>query len=432
MIIQQNHIKNTGRKVIVLSAFFLFLLGACKKPESKVGAEVYDPNELLDAKGVDTFQLRTYSKVEDSSITSAQAVVLLGSYNDPVFGEVDASFFAQFRLESNAPDFGDMSQTIIDSMVMSLNFASNYGAIDAAQNYEVYALAQDISADSIYYAHSSFDTLPGSLIPAGKNLIKLIPDAPTYIVGDTLETQLRLNLDTNYARSIMSAGSSVLTDNTSFLASFKGFLVKTNNGSWSSGKGSVLSLDAYDPDTKITIYYRQGGISKQYHLLLNDVAAHFNRVKFNNAGSAVKAVLNDSTKGMESFYAQANFIKGKIEFPTISSLNKKTVIHRATLYLPVSYYDGGAFYPSAEVLTVTVFTSLGQIGVASGTYDASTKQYILNVTNYIQALVGGNYENTGIYLYPKNFGNSVERIVLNGKKTPNKTKPRLIITYTQF
>jgi hypothetical protein len=423
------------RRAFLLSAFFpLFFLtfNSCKKPESKIGAEVYDPNELLDAKGVDTFQLVTYSIIKDSSRTNALNTMLLGSYNDPIFGQVDASFFGQFRIAENNPDFGDLSQLVVDSMILSLNYLTNYGDANAPQKYEVYALAQDLSIDQTYYAFSSVDSTAGSLVLAGHEIIQPNVFSPTIIVGDTLNPQLRISLDTNYARSIITSGSGVLTDNTAFLQSFKGFLIKTNNPGWSSGAGSVLTIDASNPDTKITIYYKQAGVAKEFNLILSDASAYFNRVKFQNAGTPLKTVLNDSTMGAYEFYAQANLVKAKVDFPTISNLGQKTIIHRASLYLPISYFEEDEFYPSAEMQATTLFDGIGEIGVTTAQYSSSTKRYIFSVTNYIQAIVGGNYKNHGLIIGPKNFGNSAERVIFNGSKTPNKMQPKLIITYTEF
>lgn len=423
------------RKAFLLSAFFLlffFTLNSCKKPESKVGAEVYDQNELLDAKGVDTFELVTYSIIKDSSRTNHLNTILLGSYNDPTFGQVDASFYAQFRIEANNPDFGDLSLLVVDSVILSLNYLDNYGDANAPQKYEVYALGQDLTVGQAYYAFSRVDSLPGSLILPGHETIQPNIFSPTIIVGDTLNPQLRIPLDTNYGRSIITASSSVLIDNTAFLQAFKGLYIKTNNGAWSSGEGSILSIDASNPDTKITIYYKQTGVAKQFRLILSDASAYFNHVKFQNTGTPVKTILNDSTMGAYEFYAQANLLKAKVDFPSVSNLGIKTIIHRASLYLPISYYEGNEFFPSSEMQATTLFDGIGEVGVTTAQYNSSTKRYIFSVTNFIQAIVGGNYKNHGLIIGPKNFGNSVERVIFNGSKTPNKTKPKLIITYTEF
>ncbi|MEO9257806.1 MAG: DUF4270 family protein, partial [Crocinitomicaceae bacterium] len=357
---------------------------------------------------------------------------LLGSYNDPTFGQVDASFYAQFRMEANNPDFGDLSQIVVDSMILSLNYLDNYGDANATQKFEVYALGQDLSIDQTYYAFSRVDSIAGSLVLGGHDVIKPNVYSPVITGIDTLNPQLRISLDTNYARSIITSSSSVLTDNTSFLQTFKGLLVKTNNPGWSPGDGSILTIDASNPDTKVTIYYRQAGVAKEFRLILSDASAYFNHVKFQNAGSPLKTVLNNSTMGAYEFYAQANLVKAKVEFPSLANLGIKTIIHRASLYLPISYFEGDEFYPSYELQATTLFDGVGEVGVTTSQYNSSTKRYIFSVTNYIQAIVGGNYKNHGLIIGPKNFGNSAERVIFNGPKTPNKTQPKLIITYTEF
>lgn len=425
------------RKGFTLSAFFLFFLivlatSACKKPETKLGAEVYDPNELLDANGVDTFQLTTYCVIEDSALTTSPSSLLLGSYNDPVFGQVSASFFAQFRIEENAPDFGDLTTIKIDSVVLCLDFLDYYGDVTAPQTYEVYALNEGLDVNTNYFAFSSLDTLSGTMVVPGRETIKPNLGSEVIVFNDTLEPQLRIALDTNYAHSIFNAPSSDLVDNTAFLSVFKGLLVKTNNGFWSSGDGSLISIDAASPNTKIVIYYHQAGEPLEFNLILSDESAYFNRVKFDNSGAKVQVVLNDSTQGQLEFYTQANIIKAKVDFPSVSNLGIKTVISRATLYLPVSYYSQSEFYPSPILKATTLFDGYGEVGVTTAQFNTSTKRYIFNITNYIQSIVGENYENNGLLIYPDPFGGSVERVIFNGVNSPNKDKPKLVITYTEF
>lgn len=425
------------RKGFMLSAFFLFLvvvlgLNACKKPETKIGAEVYDPNELLDANGVDTFQLTTYCFVEDSANTTHPNTLLLGSYSDPVFGEVNASFYAQFRLAENAPDFGDLTTLTIDSVVLSLDFEGSYGDVNTSQTYEVYALNEDMDATATYYAFSTLDSVAGTMVVPGKETIYPELGSEVIVFNDTLEPQLRIALDTNYAHDIIHSSASVLADNSSFLSTFKGLLVKTNNGSWMPGDGSVIAIDAASPNTKITIYYHQAGEQLTFDLLLSDESAYFNHVNFQNSGTEVALALNDSTKGQIQFYTQANLIKAKVDFPSVSNLGIKTVVNRATLYLPASYYTESEFYPCPILRATTFFDGFGEVGVATSQFSPSTKRYIFNLTNYIQSVVGGNYQNNGLMIFPEGFGSSVERTIFNGVNSPNKDKPKLVITYTEF
>ena len=73
-----------------VSALLLLLLvaTACNKKDTGLGKEIIDPNALLNGITTDTFELYTYSILEDSTETKNASNVLLGSYIDPKFGKV--------------------------------------------------------------------------------------------------------------------------------------------------------------------------------------------------------------------------------------------------------------------------------------------------------------------------------------------------------
>jgi len=428
------------RRVLKLSAFLLITISftfSCKKPESKLGKEVYDPEALLDANGVDTFQLVTYCEVADSVISGQTPTVVLGSYNDPIFGRVDGSFYSQFRLATNNPDFGDLGTITIDSMVLSLEYRDNYGEITGPQTYEVYRLEESLSLDSTYYNFMSKTVGMTSLVPVGSEVILPQPNKQTVVGNDTLPNpQLRIPLDINYAWEILNASQNgTLANNNLFLEEFKGLYIKTNNPMWSQGDGSILFFDLRDPDSKLTIYYTQNSEPKTFSLVANTSCAYYNHVDFDNIGSKAKFVIDNPEQGMYEFYAQAGLIRAKVEFPTLTNLSNKTVIHRAMLYLPISYFTGDEFYPSfVTVASTNVAGVTGEIALGSNQYNNTFKRYSFLLTAYLQDVVksGGSFQNVGIKIAPTPFGATTERIVFNGPLTTNKEKPRLVITYTEY
>src|SRR5574343_3312 len=160
---------NSWRKVFGLSATFLMALlisTSCKKKETSLGNDVLDPNSLLNSTQVDTFELTTFTIAEDSLISDNPAYGVLGSYNDPKFGKVDASFYTQFILSGTSPNFGDISTITVDSMMLGLQYVDFYGEL-SPQTVEVYQMTEDIYLDSTYYSfehknHSSTNlVMPG-------------------------------------------------------------------------------------------------------------------------------------------------------------------------------------------------------------------------------------------------------------------------------
>jgi len=103
--------------------------------------------------------------------------------------------------------------------------------------------------------------------------------------------------------------------------------------------------------------------------------------------------------------------------------------------LPVQFQTGYRYKPGSRITAASklsasdvFYTSLG----IAGLYSDVTKQYDLDIRAYLQSLVNGKLENTGIVVSPLFFRNSAERIVFNGVETTNKKKPKLVVTYTTY
>ena len=246
-----------------ISLFFLciFAIFSCKKKEYQLGSDVIDSSGILDGTSIDTFSLYTYTISEDSVISDNPANVVLGSYQDPIFGNYEASFFTQLRLAGVDPNFGDPSVIVIDSFVLALEYVGYYGDLDP-QTFEVYELDESMSLDSAYYSFSTINHSSTNLVPIDNSIITPNTSSPTIVDGDSLAPQLRIHLDTNLAWSLITeatSGSTTFSSNDDFLEFFKGLHIKTNNVFQSLGEGAALYLDINDPSSKATIYFRQEG-----------------------------------------------------------------------------------------------------------------------------------------------------------------------------
>jgi hypothetical protein len=185
----------------------------------------------------------------------------------------------------------------------------------------------------------------------------------------------------------------------------------------------------------MTIYFTQGGAQKTFDFVINSDCADFTNVQVSNSGKPIDLVLQDSTKGLKEFYAQAFKHRAIIKIKDIENLPKNLVIHRADLTLPVQYQTGYRYKPGSSVSVATKlkstdlnYTSLGILGE----FNEGKKLFSVNLRTYVQALVNKEIENNGVVISPRFFINSSERIVFNGKNTTNKTKPKLILTYTTY
>lgn len=428
---------NSWRKVFGLSATFLITLlvvVACKKKESTLGNDVLDPNSLLNSTQVDTFQLTTFTIAEDSLISDNPAYAVLGSYNDPKFGKVEASFYTQVVLSGLNPNFGDISAITVDSLVLGLEYADYYGEL-SPQTVEVYQLTEKLVVDSTYYSFQDKAHSSTNLVVPGYETFTPTPNGETIIGEDTVDAQLRIRLNNSLATQLINESASGGTNYSSidnFTSYFKGLYVKVNNGSQLSGKGAVFYFNLNDPLSKMTIYYTQAGEQKTFDFLINSECADFNHVDIDNSGKPVQNVINDTISGQTEFYAQAFKSRAIVKIPGLKNLPKKCVIHKAELILPVQYQTASKYSPSDEIsVSVRIDNILSGIGVF-GFYDNYTKSYTVDCRDYVQALVTGQISTTELILSPRFFITSAERIIFNGPSTINKKKPQIVVTYTQY
>jgi hypothetical protein len=426
------------RKVFGFSATFLLVLfftGGCKKKDSNLGINTIDSNELLNSAQIDTFSLTTFTIEEDSVISDNPAYAVLGSYNDPKFGTFKGSFYTQFRLSGTDPNFGDISTITIDSLILGLEYAGYYGSF-TNQTLEVFEMTESIYIDSTYYSFSTKNHSVTNLVETGYETFTPDPNGITVIGADTVDTQLRIRLKNALAQQFIDeadpSGGATFSSNENFLNYFKGLYVNVNNGSQSSGSGGVFYFNLNDPLSKLTIYYKQAGVSKTYDFLINSECADFNHVDVNNSGTNVQTVINDTISGQSEYYSQAFNSRAIIDIPGIENIPKNAIIHKAELILPIQYQTGAKYLPPNELsVSARINGVLSGIGVF-GFFDYSYKKYTIDIKNYLQAYVSGQINTTELILSPRYFINSAERVIFNGPSTINKSKPKLVVTYTEF
>lgn len=409
-------------------------MASCKKKESTLGNDILDPNSLLNSTQVDTFQLTTFTIAEDSLISDNPAYAVLGSYNDPKFGKVNASFYTQVVLSGLNPNFGDLSSITVDSLVLGLEYVDYYGEL-SPQTVEVYQLTEKLHIDSTYYSFQHKAHSSTNLVVPGFETFTPKPNGETIIGEDTVDAQLRIRLNNALASQLINESASGGTNYSStdnFKDYFKGLYVKVNNPIQSSGKGGVFYFNLNAPLSKMTIYYTQDGENKTFDFLINSECADFNHVDIDNTGKPVQNVINDTVSGQTEFYAQAFKSRAVVAIPGLKNLPKKAVIHKAELILPIQYQTGTKYLPSDELsVSVRINNLLSGIGVF-GFYDNFTKSYTVDCRNYVQALVSGDITTTELYLSPRFFITSAERVIFNGPNTINKKKPQIVVTYTEY
>lgn len=437
---------NNWRKAILLSACFvltLSVLPGCKKTSSPYGSEALSVEDLLASGGKDTFQLKTTSVLFDTLNTDNQIFGTVGAMHDPKFGIVNASVYTQFTI-SGAINMDASPAPIIDSVVLSLNYGGYYGKLDP-QTFEVYELTDTLSVTSDYKRTSTKTTTGIDLVDPASATQTPNTTAKVILATDTateLNPQLRLRLDNAFGQQFlddMAAGNAAFTSSSNFLSSnyFKGLRINVTNTNPAKGKGAVLYFNLSSAQTKLTFYYKLSGdtIPKEVPLIINGSCADFNHVDIDNSGYHIADVISNPINGQSQFYSQSFNVIPKIEFPSVTKLSDKTLLNNALLYLPVAYHSGDVYYP-----TQTFSLAYSEDGgntfsiVSRADYDNNQKGFVFDIRSYVQELLSGKKQNTGLYIFPvQNYYNcTADRVVFNGPLSPYKTRPKLVLKYTEF
>ena len=426
------------KRIFLLLFTALLALNSCKKEISNAGLNLV--NNEKDAFDCDTLYSMEVGSVKVDTVTSSNpSYLLLGSYVDSVFGKYDASFYAQARISALKPDFGDVNSIVVDSLILGMRFSDYYGKLDA-QVFEVYEITQDLSPSSSYNTKSTVSFKPQNLVLP--NSAKLIPKSYGYKfpeklddkVIDTVRDNIRLQLDIELAYRFIKDSKNNPTNFATmdaFLTYFKGLHVKVSNIGQEIGTGGVMSF-GYSP--VLTIYYKLAGVSKKFYFELNTSGVRFNHVNFDFTGTKVEKLVSKELLDQQDFYTQANHIRGTVNLTSINTIPSNSVIHYAKLILPVDYTNTNLYGLSSELFVSIPNSKDDQTlrYITSAVLDKNYNGYTVDVRDHIQQVVSGKRQNNPLFLSPKFFSLSAERVHFKGPNTSGADKPRLLIKYSTF
>ena len=310
------------RKAVILSASFLFALNACKKDGELVPD--FEENTTFTFFS-DSTKIETSVRIGDSVLADRVSTGLVGTYRDSVFGEATSSIYLQPLLSSNALVFGESDEQLtVDSVILSVEYASHFGDTSISQTFEAYRLTEKLDFESNYYSDTSIqrEASPlGSLnfTPSPNKSVSFSqPNNIGNIDTVTVSAQIRIPLDTALGREIISKqGQSELANNDNFTDFFKGIHLTPSTGSmFMNNQAAILYFRLTATNTKMTIYYTsvngQNETSKKaVDFPINTSSVRFNTFKHDYTGSAVESALqNPSTPSNFAFTeAMAGLLK---------------------------------------------------------------------------------------------------------------------------
>ena len=379
-------------------------------------------------------------------MTSGALVTLLGNINDPFFGITRSSVFTQFSLSKTNPDFGP--NPVLDSAVLSLVYSSgsHYGNL-TAQKFDVYEVSEQLYRDSTYHSNKLAQYYTTQQIGSATILpnVKDSDSVGTVKYPPHLQIKLSTAMFQNFLDDPLYTAS--YNSNESFQSVFKGIYVKSSTTP-SPGEGAVLYLDLANTYSRISLFYKNDTIdSLNYAFPISSSAcAHFSH--FEHEYSSVFGITNQintaDTLQESSVYVQPMAgVRAKVTMPYLPSMfgGKKVAINKAELVLPVdpnSFLGADSVFSPHSRLIVTIADSLLHIlpdyfeGLTyfGGDYDKTKKEYVFNISRYVQQVLNGTKANLGLYIIPYARPTTANRVLLMGGDKINSNRMRLKITYT--
>ena len=402
----------------------LFLFASCENI-STIGLEV-DPNSTIEGTLVDTLTISSRTMMDDATNTRNLARYPLGYLRDPIFGTTEAGIAMAVGVPNTSFSFG--TTPTLDSAVLVLNYSSEfYGDSTQVYTINVNQLINNLQTEESFLSNKVYPTNNqiigtriGRLFPTSKYKVTEI------VTGnkDTLKSvtpQIRIKLDNAYiTNTILGLSESLLKSDAIFKNLFKGLQVQVSNP---SGNGAMMFFDLGTTNSNLSLYYKKSNntitpakvdtVNVNFPLG-NSSHAVAATVKHNYVGTAIETQLNNPNQQYAVTYLQPLIgLKNKITFPSLEKFSANTgqiVVNKAELVVDLANGSDTKPFEAAPRLALyrydiaeqRVFVEVNNNDPAAigGYFDAIKRQYVFNVTAYIQNIISKKTKDYGTFIAP--------------------------------
>lgn len=423
---------------LYLLFLFIIILQGCEKEFSPIGLNTQPPEDKIIIKYDTTELILSYTFFHDSVRSDEQVMSnnLLGCYVDPVFGTAKADIITQIRLPFSDVSFGDDIQA--DSAVLYLKKTDYYGTSYYIDNIKVFQISNSFSAtdticyDSAYYSNFNVENYYD-------------PSADLVVATHRDSNILAIKLSPDFTNYLISADSTDLEDNDSFLKYMQGFYIESKRVY--SG-GTIDVFDLLSLSSGLTLYYRDSVSSGpdridtlEFDFTINNNCVRINKFDFDYSNTSFYSTMDDTTiQDSVVFLQSMGGVRVKIHLPEIFHWNDSSIaVNKAELVLPVENNDLTINeYTPPDKLSLYALTSddmyetLADASDAEyfdGNYHSDTKTYRFNIARYLQQLINGEKENYGMVLRSPYMSKSHRVVLTSGN---NSERMRLYIIYTHL
>ncbi len=429
-----------SRTLLALS--FVFSLFACDDP-TDIGLELQGSVNQIGTSYRDDFRIDASTVLlKDSIVSFGSRPVLAGRVNDGPFGTITARTFAEVSLPSNNLAFDEAP--VADSIVLSLGYTYHFGDTTLTTRLSVYELDEAFFEKATYFTTSELRTKPNAL---GTVAFRPRPTgsrpAGATVPRSTPTVKIRLSQELA-SRILAQSGKPALANQAAFVDQvLKGISLQPSPG---APAGAVLGFNLQSDSSYINLRYTSGTTKRSVKFRFYDSDPRFNQISVDRTGTPLANLRNSgdilpSTQTDNGAYLQSGTgLRTKITFPDLASLKAEggtVAINRAELVVPVQkdLFDQSRvpplvyLYETNETNRILTWFSFiprrvqkngaplvpqrpEQDQPAELEYDPEKREYVINMTSYVQAMLYGSKPNNGLLIGSGANSNLVNRAVI--------------------
>ncbi len=433
-------------KLLVITLCSVLILASCSErediPSLEVGQDFTNSNVRILSIDTLTVELSTYKF--DSIITSSSSRILVGQYTDDIFGTTRAESY----LELTPFDYSVSDDAELDSIALILNYDGySYSDTTKVSSINVHLLKDEVLAqEDVFYNTSkiAYEEIPIATIdyypePTDEDSLHIpIPK----IVGQELFEKIQKG-DVNDENEVRNE--------------LKGFTIQPGQ----LDDSSVIGFTVNTGETYLRFFYTVPGEfeddEQTFDLVINSTPSfptYFNNIQSDVTGTFFEPLTNQeinlpSNNANNRSYIQAGIgMVTRIQFPTIKKISEipgTGTILDATLRIkppPETFND---LIPIKDSLSVNIsdqnndlisqlFNGFGSVFASISENDNEFNEiaYEIKLGVYLEDELSEAPEiDNALVIFPENFNNTVDRIVLEGENS-NDFEAQLILTYAIY
>jgi hypothetical protein len=388
----------------------------------------------------------------DSLVTSNQSRILIGNYEDPLYGKVKSNSYFQLASSSyalnNSGSDTETANYVFDSISMILKYDNYYyGDTTKVQTFDIHRLTQKVKPNTddnsfynnsaLSYSDESLGTISYKPSPKEKDSINI---KMSTVFGAALFQKLKKREITDFDSFNEYLKGLVLVPSTGNSASMIGFHVTTSK--------VRLYYSKYQAETEETPYIIDFTIA--------DATKQFNAISSDKTGTLIENLpistsrLSSLSTNHQGFIQSGTGVACRIDFPNIKQLKyisaNGAIVDAQLLLKPVNNTYSEK-YPLADSLKVYVGDNLNRISgslvnsantAVFGTLNKKTDEFNENIGYTIpigaflqKEMLKQSDSKSALILTLPGISKAVNRVVLGDQKHPNN-KIQLKIYYISY